>query len=108
MLNLDDDSDSDDSDEDNRVHVPPPSANDEKKSFPPAQIDEPSTTAPRVGPQRDAHQNDDGSHITPSHDTDPLKHKGNKHSSLLEEAKDIPAEVVAATMEAGRRRKYIH
>ena len=34
-----------------------------------------------------------------------FKAKKDRHSSILEEAKDIPAEVVAATMEAGRKCK---
>jgi hypothetical protein len=48
---------------------------------------------------------DDGSVPSRAGDTDSKTKRDFRHSSILEVANDIPAEVVAATMEAGRKRK---
>ena len=102
MLDIGDD-DAEDSDEHPRPRDTPLASNEEKQQALLAEID--PQFAPTVGPRKDAlHNRDEGSHVSPSYDTDPLK-KGNRHSSILDEAKDIPAEVVAATREAGRKCK---
>jgi hypothetical protein len=75
----------------------------ENQSRPPASKDDYA-----LAPTKQVRIKEEGSALSPSHDTDPSKSKkdNNRHSSILEEAKDIPAEVVAATMEAGRKRKW--
>jgi hypothetical protein len=93
------------SSEPSRDIQPPPS--DDKRVTPPAAKDH-SPLAP-LG-VKESHLKDEGSYVSPSHggETDPSRMKGtNRHSSILEEAKDIPAEVVAATMEAGRKCKFL-
>ena len=47
---------------------------------------------------------DEGAVVGPTHEID-SKFKKEKQSTILEETEDIPVEVVAATMEAGKKRK---
>jgi hypothetical protein len=97
-------------DDDSQSTEPPrdiqPSVSDEKNVAPATSKDYPSLAPPGA---KESHVRDEGSYVSPSHggETDPSKREKNRHSTLLEEAKDIPAEVVAATMEAGRKCKFL-
>jgi hypothetical protein len=80
-----------------------PVAENQSHSRPPASSNKDDYA---LAPTKQVRIKEEGSGLSPSHDADPSKAKKDyRHSSILEEAKDIPAEVVAATLEAGRKRK---